>query len=983
MLGSNQVDNDIGNFNSFSSITNPQIIQLQELDENFIEENSIIGNRPFLLFEPIANLISYFSHTARLSLGAIGLVAHTAIDTASYATSLSLSLYRSFLIGALSSARNVHNSVSRSNETTSREVQLHNGGSQGLFHRVLDHYTNISIATVNHGFSLAELFTLATFHLTSKSVKLSISAATATVHTFDGIFGSTETSRAIASFVQLVRQEMAEEEREEQEKLGMIAKILHPISSTLNSILTMGSISKALTAYACLCHMTVHRTTNFQNRNLIPMYEGVCQDEQTLPKSKFKNKQLTDTDTSQNSLALMENLESNSFSEQNSSTGSKNLIMSMDDDDNESSVLIKWYEEEDDVTTIEIQEVANDPSSSIENILNDPVSIKKVEEVKVYAQKCRSEMEEIDDSNNLIVDAMTNDDKFLVLKSRSSPSTDNHETISTFSRDFSDTGLNWKKKNKTEKSGGIKSFLNGLKKTKNKERNNIEEFNPSENFDFFKNDCSEINVGSSSYYSGKFNSTIEANDSKLPKGLSMIFESTSNVSQTKDGLIKRKSTLKLKPDYNNSNDELMISSYNNLKKRSFLNLNFEKKQIVDENFKLAELAKKPKSHSLNKAKSYPDQSLIKNIDRYIKFSTGAYGRHFLRILGIGKIRELETEGAETILLHKNNTHTSTSSESGFESPRIKPVNSFICLDHEMNCLVLTFRGTLGLSDILVDLMCTYDDLVINNETYKVHAGMLRAAKSIAFSGVFFSIVRDTLIKYPNYGLILNGHSLGAGVASLLALIWSEKLPENTNNFTPHITSSKSKLPPGRPIHCYAYGVPCVASYELSLYSSGLITSVINGDDLVSTISIGLVRDLKAVSLHLLDEKNKGLSEKIIGKTLGFAMLDEKKEEDLEILLEQDEWFWKIMQELRNKSMSSLKLYPPGEVYWCSVANGVAIVEKESNKLEKRVYTKRVQMHKCVDVREMFSEPRFSKRMITDHSPGSYEETISSLLKISK
>jgi hypothetical protein len=67
----------------------------------------------------------------------------------------------------------------------------------------LDHYTNLSIATVNNGFSLAELFTLATFHMTSKVVKFSLAAATATVHTLDGIFGSTETSRALTAIIQV------------------------------------------------------------------------------------------------------------------------------------------------------------------------------------------------------------------------------------------------------------------------------------------------------------------------------------------------------------------------------------------------------------------------------------------------------------------------------------------------------------------------------------------------------------------------------------------------------------------------------------------------------------------------------------------------------------------------------------------------------------------------------------------------------------
>ena len=38
-------------------------------------------------------------------------------------------------------------------------------------------------------------------------------------------------------------------------------------------------------------------------------------------------------------------------------------------------------------------------------------------------------------------------------------------------------------------------------------------------------------------------------------------------------------------------------------------------------------------------------------------------------------------------------------------------------------------------------------------------------------------IRRGLEEYPGYALVLCGHSLGGGVASLLALLWGEKVEE--------------------------------------------------------------------------------------------------------------------------------------------------------------------------------------------------------------
>jgi pimeloyl-ACP methyl ester carboxylesterase len=135
---------------------------------------------------------------------------------------------------------------------------------------------------------------------------------------------------------------------------------------------------------------------------------------------------------------------------------------------------------------------------------------------------------------------------------------------------------------------------------------------------------------------------------------------------------------------------------------------------------------------------------------------------------------------------------------------------------------------------------------------------------------------EALAKYPSYGLVLCGHSLGGGVAALLSI----KCAQSSSTFltqnlarpspaphpqiaTPFVTSFASGLPPGRPIHCYAYGPPAITSPDLARYTKGLITSVVQNSDVVPCLSLGVLRDLKNVAVTLSEEGH--VAEEIVGR----------------------------------------------------------------------------------------------------------------------
>jgi len=85
-------------------------------------------------------------------------------------------------------------------------------------------------------------------------------------------------------------------------------------------------------------------------------------------------------------------------------------------------------------------------------------------------------------------------------------------------------------------------------------------------------------------------------------------------------------------------------------------------------------------------------------------------------------------------------------------------------------------------------------------------------------------------------------------------------PEITTSF---VTSFASGLPPGRPIHAYAYGPPALASPDLAKYARGLITSVVLNNDVVPCLSLGVLRDLKNIALTLYEEDK--VAEEIVGR----------------------------------------------------------------------------------------------------------------------
>lgn len=410
---------------------------------------------------------------------------------------------------------------------------------------------------------------------------------------------------------------------------------------------------------------------------------------------------------------------------------------------------------------------------------------------------------------------------------------------------------------------------------------------------------------------------------------------------------------------------------------------------------------------------FPKYHLLRNISRYMRFASASYGSGFLRFLGLAKempiLRNLDDTHQE---LRSYATHTDSDSKSILLSSFVDPQGGsdgtgstntgvplvhYISLDHESKAVVLACRGTLGFEDVLADLACDYDDLVWRGKPYKVHKGIHASARRLLYGGdgKVLCTLKQALDDYPDYGLVLAGHSLGGAVTALLGVMLSQ--PGTGTSFVtssePHTkllshpsttpSSHHICLPPGRPVHVFAYGPPSTMSASLRHATRGLITSTIVGNDMVPYLSLGVLHDFQAVALAFKTDNNQakgevrqriwdafhsGLADKWYG---GGAPKGPQQQQD-------EEWAYATLKVLR-ASMVSTKLQPPGEVFCVETTR---VLRRDAFLAEGEGHlgrpAQRIVLRYVKDVEKRFREVRFGMSMLTDHSPGVYESALNRL-----
>jgi len=117
------------------------------------------------------------------------------------------------------------------------------------------------------------------------------------------------------------------------------------------------------------------------------------------------------------------------------------------------------------------------------------------------------------------------------------------------------------------------------------------------------------------------------------------------------------------------------------------------------------------------------------------------------------------------------------------------------------------------------------------------------------------VILEKLKEHPDYSIIFTGHSLGAGVASLIAMIWNDEFSMQN-------------------MHCYAFAPPSIVSIDLAMRSKTFITTVVVNDDIVPRLSQESMKEMKVLIKHMFSQ-SQSLSERLfqivsVGNALGSA-----------------------------------------------------------------------------------------------------------------
>ncbi|KAL1881554.1 hypothetical protein Plec18167_003151 [Paecilomyces lecythidis] len=425
---------------------------------------------------------------------------------------------------------------------------------------------------------------------------------------------------------------------------------------------------------------------------------------------------------------------------------------------------------------------------------------------------------------------------------------------------------------------------------------------------------------------------------------------------------------------------------------------------------------------------FPANHLVQNVRRFCRFASASYGSSALKVMGISEVTKVVRSTHSDHYEHSSfSDHTglppSTILLSSFVDPEGGsnskgetgtgfPLVHYLSIDHESKAIVLTLRGTWGFEDILTDMTCDYDDLEWQGKNWKVHKGMLASARRLleGGGGRVMLTIKAALEEFADYGVIFCGHSLGGGVASLLATLISE--PNTDSNGPSFVTASSLSaarpllltadhreqaqahmaysLPAGRPIHVYAYGPPAVMSPFLRRATRGLITTVVNGQDVVPSLSLGILHDTHGVAQafktdtsgaksHIRSRVWEALKESIINK---FYVNQPPIIVNAGEGAGDDAWAWAALKTLRAEMMAP-KLVPPGEVF---VVETMRVLQRDAftSNVGNDGYlgrpATRVQFKFVRNVEALFSELRFGSGMLGDHNPARYEASLAALAR---
>ncbi|MBN3314876.1 DGLA lipase, partial [Atractosteus spatula] len=225
---------------------------------------------------------------------------------------------------------------------------------------------------------------------------------------------------------------------------------------------------------------------------------------------------------------------------------------------------------------------------------------------------------------------------------------------------------------------------------------------------------------------------------------------------------------------------------------------------------------------------------------------------------------------------------------------------FVAVDHGKKKVVISIRGTLSPKDALTDLAGDAERLPVERQhgIWLGHKGMVYSAEYIKKKLETEMILsqafgRDLVRGTKHYGLVVVGHSLGAGTAAILSFLLRPQYPT---------------------LHCYSYSPPGgLLSEDAMEYSKEFVTSVVLGKDLVPRIGLSQLEGFRRHLLEVLQKSNKPKWRIIMGGTKCIPKSELPNDDDPTVTSVPSSGQWLHPSDLSIALSASTPLYPPGRI----------------------------------------------------------------------
>jgi len=247
------------------------------------------------------------------------------------------------------------------------------------------------------------------------------------------------------------------------------------------------------------------------------------------------------------------------------------------------------------------------------------------------------------------------------------------------------------------------------------------------------------------------------------------------------------------------------------------------------------------------------------------------------------------------------------------SDNISKIPYMILLDHDWKSIVVTIRGTMSLESAVTDIEIAPEELTKLGEEYGFnghglycHTGMLATTDWLYRDIKKHGRLEKTIAEYEGYKLRIIGHSLGAGVASILSFLLRPKYPQ---------------------LRCIAFSPPgCVMSENLANETKDFTTTYVVNDDIIIRINYENFEELRNGVLEMIcrikipkDQVTKMIkkyddsSVEGLSKTIDEILYKKEEIKDSQFKRQVDD-FLSFQSKLKEQHKEHyIKLCPPGSI----------------------------------------------------------------------